>query len=120
MSPPRSRIGGFVGDRFTEAARLSEARLQRKRELLRALPAVDELLRNEAVLRGSGDLPPPLVAQAVREALAGVRDRMLRDGALPASNSELDAATELQGVAGRWVLEAALARIEGLRQSLLG
>lgn len=60
---------------------MSDAGVTAKQTLLRALPAVDELMRQDAVARGSAGLPAPLVAQAVREALADVRADVLREKA---------------------------------------
>lgn len=83
--------------------------------LLRALPAVDELMRSDAVAEAMRGLPSALAARAVREAVDDVRRRLSADPA------EWSAATDDPALAVRNMAEAeALRRIEALRRSLLG
>lgn len=114
---------------------MSDSMLQSKQSLLRALPAVDELLRTDAVVQGSAGLPAPLVARAVREALAVVRTRVL-NGSLTVDRTDADDAdvTRVDEMANRHsdvtaapdasmrrlAERAAIQGLNGLRRSLLG
>lgn len=76
--------------------------------LLRALPAVDELLRMESIAERSAGLPAPLIVAALRRALADVRASVVK--------GEADAAAaHVRTLAER----AALDEIAALRRSLL-
>jgi L-seryl-tRNA(Ser) seleniumtransferase len=74
-----------------------------KQELLRALPAITELLKSETAARWLRQHPPPLVTECLRRALAGLRRQILNDDAGRAG---------LQPVTA----EAVLARAEQLLQ----
>ena len=52
-----------------------------KQELLRALPAITDLLKSETAARWLAQHPQPLVAECLRRALAGLRREILNGGA---------------------------------------
>jgi L-seryl-tRNA(Ser) seleniumtransferase len=74
-----------------------------KQELLRALPAITELLKSKTALRWLRQHPQPLVAECLRRALASARHRILdgTDSSAPRTSSDA-----LLDQAGKFLLQA--------------
>jgi len=66
-----------------------------KQELLRALPAITDLLKSETAAGWLRQHPQPLVTECLRRALAGLREQILHGGAAAAGAPPITAETAL-------------------------